>query len=166
DALGLASVVGAADAIERSTPYFAWRPIFRQVLGLDAADEGPQAGRERVQAQLAADPGLAELAPLLEVVLSLEWPDNAATPAMSGETRVTNTNELLVRVLGLATARGPLQLILEDCHWLDSASWTLVSRIAREALPILLVIVTRPLADPLPREFGQLLRDPESERVD
>ncbi|HEX8202188.1 MAG TPA: AAA family ATPase, partial [Isosphaeraceae bacterium] len=169
DALGLASAVGAADAIERSTPYYAWRPIFRQVLGLDASDESPEASRARIEQRIAAAPGLAdlaELAPLLGVVLSLEWPDNPVTTAMTGETRISNANELLARVLQDAAARAPLQLILEDCHWLDSASWSLAGRVVRDGPPIVLAIVTRPLAEPLPSEYLQFLHDPATLRVD
>ena len=37
--LGLDTMVGAADAVQRSTPYFAWRPVFRQLLGLTPASK-------------------------------------------------------------------------------------------------------------------------------
>eukprot|EP00741_Cyanophora_paradoxa_P019613 tig00021135_g18932.t1 len=54
----------------------------------------------------------------------------------------------------------PLALFLEDAQWVDSASW-IVARCLRDLCPrLLLVITTRPLADP-PRDFlllsGQLV---------
>src|SRR5262249_39301928 len=123
--LGLTTLVGHADAIERSTPYYPWRPVFRQLLGLDRPGAGCDACRQRVGGGLAFDPELPPLAPLLEVVLALDLGENERTAAMFGEVRISLTNDLLVRLLRRRTEQAPLQVVLEDCHWLDSASWAL-----------------------------------------
>ena len=47
-------------------------------------------------------------------------------------------------------------VILEDAHWLDSASWALTSLVVQRLPSVMLVIVSRPLTDPLPDEYLQI----------
>jgi len=44
-AAGLAALTGGGSAINRSTPYHAWRPIFRQLLKLDSLADDPAVQR-------------------------------------------------------------------------------------------------------------------------
>ncbi len=160
----LTTWLGAALAIERSTPYFAWRAVYRQLFRLDANDP-PEAQRRQVLGRLAFDPELEPLAPLLDSVLALDFPPTARTADLFGETRASATNALLVRLLAQATERAPLQLILEDCHWLDSASWSLARAAAEQVPGLLLVLATRPLAEPLPRDFVPLAALPTTRKL-
>lgn len=162
--LKLKTWLGAALAIERSTPYFAWRTIFRQLFQLDA-NESLERQRHHVMEQLAFDPELESLAPLLDSVLSLDFPATPRTAEMFGEVRASTTNTLLVRLMARATEREPLQLILEDCHWLDSASWSLVRAMAEQVRGLLIVLVTRPLPDPLPRDYVPLAALPTTRKL-
>jgi class 3 adenylate cyclase/tetratricopeptide (TPR) repeat protein len=165
--LDLTTWLGAALAIERSTPYFAWRAIYRQLFQLDANDP-PESQRRQVLERLAFDSELAPLAPLaplLDSVLALDFPATAQTADLFGETRASATNALLVRLLARATERAPLQLILEDCHWLDSASWSLARAAAEQVPGLLLALVTRPLAEPLPRDFVPLAALPSTRKL-
>jgi class 3 adenylate cyclase/tetratricopeptide (TPR) repeat protein len=155
-AVGVRVLAGAGDAIERTMLYHAWRPVFAQVFGLDALPDDMEARRARVQAGLGDDPARARLAPLLEPVLALDLPDTPLTAQMSGEVRADNTRALLVDMLAAEARRQPTALVLEDAHWLDSASWALLGAVAQRIHPLLLVIATRPLPDPPPSEYGQL----------
>jgi class 3 adenylate cyclase/tetratricopeptide (TPR) repeat protein len=167
-ARGLRSLAGAGDAIEKITPYYAWRPIFTQLLGLAGIDDLEER-RARVLARLPADPALARLAPLLNSVLPLEMPDNDLSAQLAGEVRADNTRELLVQVLQTAatTADGdsPLLVVLDDAHWLDSASWALARRVAMRVRPLLLVLATRPLVEPLPDDYRRIQQDPTTEHL-
>jgi predicted ATPase len=118
-----------------------------------------------VLAELAFDPELVELAPLLEAVLPIDFPPTPRTAAMFGEERLSRTNALFVRLLARATAAAPLQVVLEDCHWLDSASWAVARQAAEEVPGLSLVIVTRPLAEPLPRDYAPLAAAPSTVRL-
>ena len=60
------------------------------------------------------DPNLLAMAPLLNVAVKGEWTDNEFTAQMTGETRADNTNRLLARLLGEASATAPLLLVLEE----------------------------------------------------
>ena len=147
---------GAGDAVERAS-YYAWQNIFSELLGV-ADIRDAEARRQQIEATLEADQ--RERAPLLGAVWGLDW-DNDLTAQITGQVRADNTRELLLEILQRA-AHTPLILILEDAHWLDSASWALaldVSRRAR-ALPILLVIAARPMADPFPQEYVSISEIP------
>jgi class 3 adenylate cyclase/tetratricopeptide (TPR) repeat protein len=155
-AMNLNVISGAGDVVERAS-YYAWQNIFSELLGVTDIRDA-EARHQQIEATLEADQ--RERAPLLGAVWGLDW-DNDLTAQITGQVRADNTRELLLDVLQRA-ARTPLVLVLEDAHWLDSASWALaldVSRRARE-LPILLVIAARPMADPLPQEYVSISEIP------
>jgi class 3 adenylate cyclase/tetratricopeptide (TPR) repeat protein len=152
--LCLTVLSGAGDAIDQSTPYHAWRPIVTHLLALDARHDSPARQRQQVLARLQADcPDYLALAPLLNALLPLDFPDNERTQQMQGEVRQTNLHTLLLALLRHIAAASPLCIVLDDAHWLDSASWALTKRVWQETHPLLLVLVTRPLDEPLPTEY-------------
>ncbi len=162
DRMGVRGFLGLGDAIEKSSPYYAWRPIFRQLFQLEAAGDDPEARRRHVLAQLESDAEAHQLAPLLNVVLPLDLPDNDLTTQFSGIVRADNTRNLLVRLLRQRFAEAPTLLILEDAHWLDSASWSLALQVCRRLPGILAVLAIRPLGQAAPSEYRQILELPES----
>jgi len=168
-ARGVRSLTGAGDAIEKTTSYHAWRPIFAQLIGLDGVDDIEER-RARVLSYVQAVPALARLAPLLNSVLPLELPDNELTAQLIGEVRADNTRQLLVRLLQAAATRpsggaSPLLLVLDDAHWFDSASWALTRQVVARVTPLLLVLATRPLVEPLPDDYRRLRQDPATESL-
>jgi class 3 adenylate cyclase len=163
EAVGIESLVGVGDAIEKATPYFAWRPVFNQLLGGDAAQHTTT--RQRSLTRLGLDAEMLQLAPLLNNVLSLELPESEVTGQMTGEVRADNTRNLLLRMLQSAATQSPKLVVLEDAHLLDSASWALVSLVSQQIKSVLLVIAARPLAEPLPGEYARLLKDPDTHHL-
>jgi class 3 adenylate cyclase/tetratricopeptide (TPR) repeat protein len=157
-------LIGASDAIERFTPYHSWRSIFTRLLQWDTLPADPAARREHVLGLLRAV-GLEERAPLLNVVLPLDLHDNDLTAPMTGKVRADNTHDVLVALFQQAAARQPLLLVLEDAHWLDSASWALALAVLRQVSPLLLVLLTRPLPTPVPPEYQALLGQPDVLRL-
>lgn len=168
-AFGVTSLLGAGDAIEKRTAYHAWWPIFREIFNItDTSDT--HLARHQVQGQLSIlAPIMADWAPLLNAVLPLDFPDNEVTASIEGKTRAENTQALLVQILNERQGRSPLLLVIEDAHWLDSASWALLQQVKDALQPLLLVIATRPMiemqpatATALPTEYKQLLADPNT----
>lgn len=143
---GVRTLVGVAEEIEGSTPYHAWRAVFERLVGLDGVVDRPSR-RERALRRLRSDKASLRLAPLLEPLLALDLRDNAVTTQLSGEVRADNTNDLLLRLLGREASAGPIMVVLEDAHWLDSASWSLLLRARREIPGLLLVVTMRPIGD-------------------
>ncbi len=156
---GVTVLLGAGDAVEKTTPYHAWRPVFARLMGVDGLTD-PQARREQVLRVLQTEPSLLRLAPLLNGVLPLDIPDDELTAQMTGQIRADNTHELLLGLLQGAVRRAPTALILEDAHWFDSTSWALTVLVAQRLQPLLLVVATRPLAEPVPAEYTRLLETP------
>lgn len=161
---GVSVCVGAADAIARSTAYHVWRDVFVGLLDLPASG-GDAADGERtlraVESKVASfDTPLTHLSPLLGSVLGARFADSPLTAEMTGKVRADNTNDLLVAILQATVRRAPLVIVLEDAHWMDSASWALLQRVRREVAPLLLVISARPLTQPPAEEYAALLRAP------
>ena len=165
ETLDVKMFVGNGDPIEKSTPYHAWRPIFNRIFDIeellaraDSAEETNVAIEDQVlQTLIAIDPDLARYAPLVDVVLPISIPDNELTSAMSGEIRGGNVRELLARLLAHEAGQAPLLIVMEDLHWFDSASWALLVDVQQKVRPLFLALNTRPLADPMPAEFKQIL---------
>jgi tetratricopeptide (TPR) repeat protein len=164
---------GNGDAIEKSNPYHAWRPIFNKIFEIEETlvkaeftEEMHISIQNSVMAKLTRiDPDLARYAPLLDVVLPTSIPDNEFTSAMSGEIRGGNIRELLTRLLSLGASQAPLLIVMEDLHWFDSASWALLVDVQQKVRPILLALNTRPLSDPVPIQFKQIIEATDTRLV-
>jgi class 3 adenylate cyclase/tetratricopeptide (TPR) repeat protein len=156
-ALDLTCWIGTGDAVEKSTPYFAWRTIFATLFDLDLTARSIEEERARVMEYIETQhPDLLPLAPLLNAVLPLDLVDNDLTAQLHGEGRATRTHEMLLTLLKATARTSPLLLILEDAHWLDSASWALARLVYQEVHPLLLILATRPLSDPKPLVYTYL----------
>ncbi|HNN93433.1 MAG TPA: AAA family ATPase [Pseudomonadota bacterium] len=161
---GIRTLYGSGDAIERTTAYFAFTRVFREVFGLPAGGlADPSQARERLR-ELAIDPTdqLGLLGPILHLPLTdaAEASGDWAT-AMSSRGIAEQRQRLLIDILERLVDRGPLLLLLEDAHWLDSASWALLWRIRREVPRLLLVVASRPpvaIPDPAGQAEYQKLR--------
>jgi len=177
-ALRLTMLIGAGDTIEKNKLYHAWRSVFRQVFNLEKPAESADAGLRQVPAHLtdeqqahvlarleAINPDFVQLTPLLEVVLPLDLPDNELTAQMTGQVRADNTHDLLVGILQATAKSSAVVIVMEDVHWLDSASWALLQLVSREVRPALLVLVARPMQDPLPTDYVRLLNAPGAQRI-
>jgi predicted ATPase/class 3 adenylate cyclase len=156
-ARGIRCVGGAGDVIEHAGPYHAWRRVFAELLEVD--DRSPAAEREQ-QVLRSLGPARRDLAPLLNVVLGLDLPETQRTEPLQNERRVQATRQFLLALLADAAA-DPLMVGIDDAHWLDSASWTLLRELARRGLPVLTVVATRPIGTLAP-EYAQLLADPDT----
>ncbi len=155
EALGIRSVVAEASAIERTTPFHAWRGVFDRILGVEDLDG--DALRQRVLAELAAQ-GEEHRSPLVNVVIPASLAGTEFTDRLEGSARADQTLDLLVALLRRWQAGQPLAVVVEDSHWLDTASWSLAAALARRLGNLLLVLVTRPMDAPLPGDC-QALRE-------
>ena len=164
--LGITCLLGAGNPTEHSTAYHAWRPIFRQLFNLDGRSSQDTFARlTSVLSALPGSPELLRLLPLLNAVLPSGLLENDLTRQMTGQVRADNTRDLLLHLLQAALDKSPTLLIMEDAHWLDSASWALARLVSQRLQPLLLVFATRPPADPLPLEYTQFIRAAGSKRL-
>ena len=161
---------GGGDAIEKTNPYFAWRPVFNAIFNFEdipATPELTEEGRDAIQARVIAklnmiDPGLARYTPLLDVVLPISIPDNEFTSAMTGEIRGGNIRELLTRLLNYEASQAPLLIVMEDLHWFDPSSWILLDDVHQKVRPLMLALNTRPFSRPVPQQFKDIAEHPST----
>ena len=155
---------GAADAIENLTPYYAWRTIFCQMFGCDF-NEPTQKRRETLASKL--DDDLLERASLLNEILQVNFPATELTTNLEGRVLAENTRTLLTTILHRAIRQSARLITIEDAHWMDSASWSLLMDISRLALDssLMIVITSRPLTTPVASEAEQIMQLPYTNHI-
>ena len=175
ESLGIPILLASANAIEQSTTYYAWRTVFQDLFGLGDLEDAA-AVRQRVQSRLSDDQAAIDRVPLLNVVLPLGLADTDLTSQMTRDVRADNTRELLASLLKAFTDARPFVLVIEDAHWLDSASWDLLGQVQTTIPRLLIVIVTRPPLEEdlgteglqgrrIPSELRRLLAAPDAQQI-
>lgn len=142
---GLRIREGAGNALDRVTPYLAWRPVILQCLELEASGRNADETAKAVQTQLAKNSELASFAPLLNDALDLQLTENLGTSNMPRDVRAENLRRLLVWIVTQRLARGQNLIILEDVHWMDENSWRLLIDIIQSDSMALVIISCRNL---------------------
>ena len=139
----IACLWGGAGSVEIDVAYAAWRPVFAALLGnADSFGHLSQAERRA----LVGDIRHTELAPLINAVVPGLIEESPLVRSLSGQARADATSRLLSEVIAThATSR--FVIVLEDCHWMDSASWRLVLRVAQDYPKALIVLTSRPSTD-------------------
>jgi class 3 adenylate cyclase/tetratricopeptide (TPR) repeat protein len=140
-ATGVAVLNGLADDVERATPYFAFRRIIRQLLGVEQL-----AGREAYEAiltRLKQRRDQTRFIPLLDDVLDLGLEQTPTTNALSGPVRSDNLRGLLKTIILDGLRARPSILVIEDAHWLDVSSVALLAELMRSGEPVAVVLTAR-----------------------
>jgi tetratricopeptide (TPR) repeat protein len=162
--LGTVVITASGEEIEQATAFYSWRSVLRKLFG----GEGIEAENKLLEF-LAADPWLAERKGLLATMVSANVEDSDLTAGMEPELRGENTLRLLTAIVRNAPRTAPLVLVIDDGHWVDSASWAIAERVVREVPSLLLVIATRPFGEGsgrlAPEEYTRLLEDEHTEHV-
>ncbi|CAN7757590.1 ATP-binding protein [Mesorhizobium sp. LjNodule214] len=150
-----------AERDDRRTSLLPWRRVLASLLGLSSDSDGFTV-LEEVTHRVQGDLSLVGRLPLLGDVLSIEIPQNDGTRHLEGPHRADATMRLLGDLMDSLAPR-PLALVLEDCQWLDSASWRLVEWILSSLSSLLLVLCVR--SDEVPEELKSLRRRAEAPRM-
>jgi class 3 adenylate cyclase len=144
--LGLAErVEGAAQAHARDAAYFAFRPLLRQLAGIEP-DADLAASRERLHRRLwDLDPGLAEFVADVLPIMGTSCEVPAARDDGPAEARRDRVQEAVVAWVAAECRRSPRLVLIEDVHWLDPSSEDLCRRLAGAAhdLGLLLLMTSR-----------------------
>ncbi len=161
-AQGLQLALGASDPLDNSAAYRPLRQVFDKLLSLQDTTDA-QDRRTRVMRLLADDESTRERVSLLSDLLALGLPPSETEQQMSGRGRIEATTDLLVRLLAATGSAAVRVLLVEDLHWLDSASWGVLEQAVRRCPGLLVVLSARPLADDSP--YVAILRDPAHLRL-
>jgi class 3 adenylate cyclase/tetratricopeptide (TPR) repeat protein len=134
------------NAIEQSMPYLAFRDAMLDLLWLSPREEPEPAFIAReIAAHVDGLPGMAGLAPLLGGLLGVAMRDTPQTEPLEGVLRADRIADLVLALLESFGQNG-LVLVIEDLHWLDSASLRLVREVQRRVPSVALVMTSRPIA--------------------
>lgn len=116
------------EAYESSTPYFPFRGMLRDLLGIPESTRGEIAA-ERLRQRIESNaPHLQPWLPLLGIPLDLHIPDTPETAHLEDEFRKPRMEEVLSEFLALVLPT-PTLLVIEDTHWMDDASTDLLRRL-------------------------------------
>ena len=139
---GIFAVAGGTESGEYAISYVAWRGVFTGLLEV-GHDEKPHTLFERINELWLARIRRRERSPLLSAVLPIEIEETEFSRSLKGQVRVRATLTLLVEILRLTAKRRPVVIVLEDCQWMDSASWRLAELAAKQVPRLLLVMTSR-----------------------
>ncbi|HTI56379.1 MAG TPA: adenylate/guanylate cyclase domain-containing protein, partial [Verrucomicrobiae bacterium] len=129
----------------RAMTFHPLADLLRRQLGIEEGDDeaAVAAKVERGLAEIGSD--LASAAPYLRALLSID-PGDSDVRAMSPAQRRAETFEALRSLLVRSAERQPQVLVIEDLHWIDSASEQFLTTLIESvpALRVLLVFTYRP----------------------
>ena len=147
---GLFVAFGECQSFGTNSSYFVWHEILRRLFNLRDADSEVRQRAHLERELRAIDPGLVARAPILDVVLGIDIPDNELTASFDAKLRKASLEDLLAHCLRARADHEPVVLVLEDCHWIDELSRDLLEVVVRAAaaLPVLMILAYRPAAQP------------------
>jgi class 3 adenylate cyclase/tetratricopeptide (TPR) repeat protein len=136
-----------AEPYGMATPYRPFRDAVRRLLGLDAHAGRPLTDQLTDAVARALPDGLGRL-PLVGDVTGVAVAETDETRALDPRYRPDRTADVVVELIR-ALRPGPLVLVVDDAHWMDSASANLLRRLERACTvhPWFLLVLTRPGAD-------------------
>jgi class 3 adenylate cyclase/predicted ATPase len=126
-------VTARCEEYEASTPYFPFRALLRDVLGVGAATESDEVVGHLRAAVQQLDVDLVPWIPLIGILLGVDLPDTPETAALDDRFLRDRLSEVAIRFLGATQAGMPTLVIIEDAQYLDEASQDLFLRLSKAA---------------------------------
>lgn len=155
NAMNINIFLGLGEAIEQNSPYHVWKNIVSRIFQLNELQNSTEQ-KLVFEKMMEEDAGFKERAPLLGAVLPFTIPDNENTVNISGDARALAMQQLVIERLNLLTNEKPIALVIEDVHWLDASSWSLLNLVAQRVSPLLIIMTNRPMGNYPPLEYTQL----------
>jgi class 3 adenylate cyclase len=161
NAMNVNVLLGLSEAIEQNTPYHVWKNIVARIFQLND-QENTAAQKLAFEKIMEADEDFKDRAPLLGAVLPFMLADNENTVNISGDARALAMQQLIIERLNQIASETPIALVIEDVHWLDASSWSLLNAVAQRVSPLLIIMTNRPMGNHPPLEYTQLKEKPTS----
>jgi class 3 adenylate cyclase/tetratricopeptide (TPR) repeat protein len=116
---------------ETSTPYHAFRPFLRSILGVELNGGGEHNRVALAERLSAVDDDLVPWAPLLAAPLDIEVDSTPEVDDLDPSFRRARLHGLVSSLLG-RLLDSPTLLVLEDVHWMDDASSELLRHLGTQ----------------------------------
>jgi transcriptional regulator with AAA-type ATPase domain/tetratricopeptide (TPR) repeat protein len=135
----------AAVVLGTPTPYGPIIDLLRAILGIEPSNDTDTVRAKVTRHVRDLDPAFGPIVPPVLALLDVA-PDDAEWPALDAAQRRQRTLDAVKALLVRESRRRPMMLALEDAHWLDSESQTLVDNLVDglPAAPLLLILTYRP----------------------
>ncbi len=142
----------AASAIEQDAPYSALRHLVMAILGIE-----PMMSADRRQKKITENLPyqLRDRAPFLNAIFPTGLPENALTAELTGQARAIHIQNFVVDLLGEAMADTQSCLCVDNAQWLDTASRSVLARLADAVPRLMIVVLTQPMSDNRWADFAQ-----------
>lgn len=129
----------------QQTPYFPFIQVVRNSFGIAAGESEASIARELAAGLANLEQSSQQNLGLLLNLLGMKAPEGSLA-GLDGTLIGLRTRDLLLSLLRTRCRRGAVVLVLEDLHWIDSASEDLLDRIldGKEKLPLLVIHTRRP----------------------
>ncbi len=147
--------VGSCQFYGKPISYHPWKEPLMSYLGLKKESPDKQKKKAIRTFMKSVNPALAEWSPIIGELLDLDIEETKLTSSIDAKLRKQRLFDIMLDLFSYSKKkkkrrnREPLLIVIEDFHWADAASVELLSYIARnvEQLPILLLVVTRPVKE-------------------
>jgi len=128
---GFVGYGGACQSDAIHTPYQAWKSVWQAFFDVDPS--APLRKQIRLLEGEIEDrvPERVESLPLLGILLNLDLPENDFTKNLEPKYRQSALQVLLEDCLKVAAQDEPMLIVLEDLHWIDVPSLSLLDELAR-----------------------------------
>ncbi len=139
-------VVMRAEPHEVGTPYLPFRRIIRSTLGIGGRDDEAVAGAALMRFARRSAKRLLPWLPLVADVIDATVPTTPEVEALDAAFRAERLRSATAELVVAIAEHGVV--VIEDTHWLDEASWTVVESLC--AVPdrsVAIVLTRRPDGD-------------------
>jgi class 3 adenylate cyclase/tetratricopeptide (TPR) repeat protein len=130
-ATDLPVVSASCDAYGANTPYLPFRGLLRRMVGIEPDADAETAGARLTACVAQIAPDLAPWLPLMAIPIDASVEPTAESSALGEQFRKPRLEETLSSFLS-RLAPGPLLFVFDDVHWMDEASASLLTRLARD----------------------------------
>jgi class 3 adenylate cyclase/tetratricopeptide (TPR) repeat protein len=139
---------GRCQSYGGNTPYLPFLNALKRGLSLNENDTHSQLEQKAIANTLAIDASLEQYLPLLLHLLSIPSKKYRLPGHLHGQALKNSINQALAAIILLNARRKPMVLVLEDWHWVDEASDSLLLHLAglMESYPLMLMVLYRPEA--------------------
>jgi adenylate cyclase len=156
-ASGGRGVVGVCQPHTSDTPYAPWRNIWNDLIGLNAGMSAQEQAVTVVAWTLSLIPDAGKDVGLWAEVLGLPLSQSERLKELTAEVRQARFFNLVRRCLQALAANQPILIILEDIHWADQATLSLVDKLNQHlvGIPLCVVLTNRDMPDEIAHKLGQ-----------
>jgi class 3 adenylate cyclase/tetratricopeptide (TPR) repeat protein len=138
-------IEGRCQSYGSNIPYFPFLNALKSGLSLKEDDTHAQLEKKTISTVLAIDATLEQYLPLYLHLLSIPSKRYQLPQHLYGQKLKNSIDHALVAINLLNSKRRPMVLILEDWHWVDEASDSILYHLASqmEHYPLMLVVLCR-----------------------